>query len=44
MVDLLNIYKNQISQYLCSTVTDNKHTTIGQKVTAALEKFIFGNG
>ena len=37
-VDLWNIYKNKISQDLRSTVTDNKHTIIGQKRYCCLGK------
>jgi len=44
-VDLWNIYKNKISQDLCSTETVNKHTIKDQKSYCYFGNiFIFGNG
>jgi len=44
-VDLWNIYKNKISQELCSTVTVNKHAIKDQKSYCWFGNiFIFGNG
>jgi len=44
-VGLWNIYKNNILQDSCSTVTVNKHTIKGQKSYCCFGNiFIFGNG